>query len=493
MKHCFIPMMLMAAAALASCEKSNLNEQKAQEGSYVYTISAMAPDMVDADAPAQAPTRTDYDAYGNFSWSAGDAISVLFHNGDVNKFFTLTTTESGATAKFSGSIEAGYEIGASDGTVSDKKIWALFPASANHTYTAGSNPSFYVQPSVDFTATHFSANLPMYDNLADEGALSFKHLTGAYKFVIKNVDSSVNKIRLTISNQKTYALSGLWPIDGDPKKLNYDYAEPGSANSCMTLTANVSANQAVFYVPCRRNSGSSFQPIITLYDAETGYTLNKVTASNAKTSPNLGVVQPISISAPGTGNPFWSAYGINWSSESTYVDGDTSANNDAIQLMKVKADTRYVYVYLQINANKLLRDPSYGYANRSYLYLADGTTGSHSNSWNQSDNINYEGWILKNNAYSYTINNTGKGVVGEKPSYIGGLNGTVYMEIAIDRSNANLTFLQNASAETRYVAFYITTAYKVGSGSTTYGTISGYAPAHGGDMLSFSLPGYVAP
>ena len=492
-------MMLMAAAALASCEKQNtLNEPEAKKGTYTYTLSATAPDMIETDGAgnAQAPiSKTDYNASGVFSWSAGDQISVLFHKDDDNKFFTFTTTGSGSSASFSGTIDEGYTIGASDGDALDKKIWALFPASANHTYTAGeTNPiHFYVQPEVDFTASHFSANLPMYDKLTAEGVLSFKHLTGAYKFIIKNIDASVNKIKLAISNQETYALSGLWPIDGDPK-LNYDYADPGSANSCMTLTANVVSNQAVFYIPCRRNSGSSFQPIISLYDAETGFILNKVTASVAKTSPKIGYVQPISISAPGTGSPFWSAYGIKWGDETTSVSGDTSAEKDAIQLMKIKAESRYIYVYLEIVANKLLRDPSYGYANRSYLYLADGTTGAHNNyNWNQLDNINYEGWLLKNNALSFTINNTGNGVVGEKPSYIGELNGTVYMEIAIDRSNANLAFLQNVSAETRYVAFYITTAYKVGSGSTTYGTISGYAPAKSGDMFSFSLPGYVAP
>ena len=196
-------MMLMAAAALASCEKSNLNEQKAQEGSYVYTISAMAPDMVDANAPAQAPTRTDYAADGTFSWSAGDAISVLFHNGDVNKFFTLTTTESGASVKFSGSIEAGYEIGASDGDANDKKIWALFPASANHTYTAGSFPKFYVQPSVDFSATHFSANIPMYALNADEGAFSFTNIASTYKFIVTGIKDGVDKVQFRIHNQET--------------------------------------------------------------------------------------------------------------------------------------------------------------------------------------------------------------------------------------------------------------------------------------------------
>ncbi len=163
MKRFYIPFLLMAAAAVAACQN---------------TLKASAPD---------AETKTDYSSTGEFSWSEGDAISVLFHNGDKNKFFTLTTTGSGATADFSGTIDEGYIIGASDGTDTDKKIWALFPASDNHTYSVGSNPTFFIPSETDFTASgaHFSANLPLYAfSASDESVLSFAHLTGAFKFRI---------------------------------------------------------------------------------------------------------------------------------------------------------------------------------------------------------------------------------------------------------------------------------------------------------------------
>lgn len=249
MKRYLIPMMLMAAAALASCEKqNNLNVSEVQNRTYVYTLTASAPEMVEESSagPAAAPTRTDYSASGVFSWSEGDAISVLFHNGETNKFFTLTTAGSGATADFSGPIEAGYTIGASDGDESDKKIWALFPASENHSYTAGSNPTFYVQPGIDFTATHFSANIPMYDLVALEGtALSFKNLASTYKFIVKNIKDGVDKVSFRIHNQTTYGLSGSWPVHTD-KYINYGYAAPGSEKSTLTFVGNVTDNQSVF-------------------------------------------------------------------------------------------------------------------------------------------------------------------------------------------------------------------------------------------------------
>ena len=354
MKHYIIPMMLMAAAALASCEKQNIvNEPDTQKATYTYTISASAPEMeaLNAAGAAQAPTRTDYSAGGTFSWSAGDAISVLFHKGDDNKFFTLTTTGSGANATFSGSIDADYEIGASDGTVSDKKIWALFPASANHTYTAGSNPTFYVQPSVDFSATYFSANIPMYALLTDEGTLSFQNLASTYKFNIKNLDNSVNKVRIQVSNQTTYGLSGSWPIHND-KYINFGYADPGSAKSCLSYTANVSENAVSFYVSCRYYG--TFQPILTIYDAETGFVLKKVTATVAKTPNYMNKVWPIAIAAPGTGSPLLSEFGINWGGLDMYPADDSKdsfpGDGERIIDWKVTSDATNIYFYYKTSS-----------------------------------------------------------------------------------------------------------------------------------------------
>lgn len=356
-------MMLMAAAALASCEKQTSPvEQKAiQEKSYVYTISAVAPDMVDESAPAQAPaTRTDYAADGTFSWSAGDAISVLFHNDEnVNKFFTLTTTESGTSVKFSGSIEAGYEIGASDGTVSDKKIWALFPASANHTYTAGSNPSFYVQPSVDFTTSHFSANIPMYDLVdAEDATLSFKNLASTYKFIVKGIKDGVSKVDFVIYNQTTYGLSGLWPIHAD-KYVDYNYADPASANSTLTYTGNVTSNQAVFYVSCRY--WGTFQPVVTVKNHATGVAIKTFTATSEKQPTSKTSVQRITlnVSEANGGNYYVPAVLIDgdfddWDGETEW-DGtrNNSGSNSRINHWRMKADDLNVYIYLDLASEKI--------------------------------------------------------------------------------------------------------------------------------------------
>ena len=73
MKHYFIPMMLVAVAAIASCEKqSNKNEIEINKN--IFTLTASVPEM--------EVVKTDYDASGKFSWSAGDAISVVqqWHN-----------------------------------------------------------------------------------------------------------------------------------------------------------------------------------------------------------------------------------------------------------------------------------------------------------------------------------------------------------------------------------------------------------------------------
>ena len=136
----------MAAAVVAACQVEPVNDlnsndpdtpvvPEVQKGTYTYTINAS---IKEEEQPAEVAVKSDYDASGNFSWSSGDAISVLFHKDTDNKFFTLTTTGTGASASFSGEIEVGYTIGASDGTVGNQKIWVLFPASSSHSYTAAS-------------------------------------------------------------------------------------------------------------------------------------------------------------------------------------------------------------------------------------------------------------------------------------------------------------------------------------------------------------------
>ena len=288
MKQIHLSWLLVAAAVITACQKERSEtEPIVEKATYVYSVKA----TISSDAE----TRTDYDADGKFSWTAGDQISVLFHDGEIDRFFTLTADAAGATATFSGTIERGFIIGASDGNADDLKIWALYPASDKHSYVAGSNPSFHVNPSVDFTETGFSANIPMYGLLAEEGAFSFKNLTSTYKFIVKDLDPSVEKVKFVVYNQETYGLSGSWPIHAGEIYLNYDYATPGSEKSTLTFISNVTDGQAVFYVPTRY--WGKFQPVIRVYDADSDELLKEVSAGKSVQPTSLTKVPQIVISA----------------------------------------------------------------------------------------------------------------------------------------------------------------------------------------------------
>lgn len=352
MKQIHLSWLFMAAAVITACEKELVETEPVVEPvveeatPYVYTVKATI--------SSEGDTRTDYDASGKFSWSAGDQISVLFHNTEGNnKFFTLTTESTGATATFSGTIDAGYTIGASDGAEGDLKIWALYPASDSHTYSEGSNPSFFVQPEVDFTTTHFSANIPMYDQLAEEGAFSFKNLAFTYKFTVKDLDPSIQKVQFVIYNQTTYGLSGSWPIvSGSDTYIDYGYASPGSAKSTLSFTSAVSNSQAVFYVPCR--FWGTFQPTISVYDSETGFCLKEIAASNViPTTSHTHVtdVKPITLSVPT--KPFVPAIKIDgdlsdWENITTLP----SSQSSRIREWKFKSDEYYVYFYFSLRKNR---------------------------------------------------------------------------------------------------------------------------------------------
>lgn len=432
-----IYLLLMAAAAIVACNKQPVaDEPAANHGSYVFSINASL----------SGETRTDYDADGKFSWTKGDQISVLFNNGTTDKFFALTAQSDGATSKFVGTIDEGYTIGASDGTAEDLKIWALYPASENHAYEPGSNPTFYVQPAVDFTEVPFSANLPMYDLVAEEGDLAFKNLTCAYKFTVKDLDPTVKKVRFVIYNQTTYALSGSWPIHND-KYLKYDYASPGSDNSTLTFTNNVVDNQAVFFVPCRY--WGKFQPIISIYDAETDYLLKQFTAGAEKQPTDMTTVPRITLSVPD--KPFVPAIKIDGDLSDWEQDGvQTFAGiNERIVEWKAMSDAESIYFQYKITKSKIKTNGS------STIYIGfntdnDATTGSQSEHGAAGNNGGLEALAFLNpwaidgevvsinsgvNAESYVQQPVNTTIAGAKITVDGIMEDTyVYLEISVPRS-----------------------------------------------------------
>ena len=123
-----ICILLFTAVAFVACNKVSetiINEpvevpvnNDIPAGYHLVTLSAAQAEAVDED------TKTTYANDKVFSWTSGDEISVLFNDGSTNRFFTFSTTGTGASATFTGLVEDGFDY---EGSVGGTK-WALFPA-----------------------------------------------------------------------------------------------------------------------------------------------------------------------------------------------------------------------------------------------------------------------------------------------------------------------------------------------------------------------------
>lgn len=489
--------LVAASMAFVACQKQSVEPQfsvkETDHGTYIYTIKASTDGL-------EPEVKSDYDASGHFSWSAGDAISVLFHKGDENKFFTLTTTGTGASANFSGEIEAGYEIGASDGTVSDKKIWALFPASAGHAYATGSNPSFFLNPETDYTApgAYFSANMPMYDLLAAEGTLHFKNLCSGYKITFSNIASTVNTVMVKVDNNaKTYKMSGLIPIgtDSSEYKLDPAWGDAGAAR-ILTYIANVDKvkNSVVVYVPTRRGT-NYFQPVIELYDYITGNLIIKKTASSSKTTPARGSVQQLTIdtdNATGAAPSFTSAFSISWAGVSDSVSGssDTAGSyNNAVRVFKAKADDSYLYVYFEIDKDALLTDGQYEYANSLDVYLGNDESASSAWMWDAATKYTkhpFACWLTKNGSAEVNSWESVYAGSGSNGGHAERWGKYFYYEVKLKRSYDACMQV----AGTLNLGLVINNEKYHGGPSTSEYL---YVPSNGNPMLQITAPTYVAP
>ncbi|MBP5521382.1 MAG: hypothetical protein J6X82_03060 [Bacteroidales bacterium] len=479
MKRFYIPLLLMAAAAVAACQnKAAVEEPASEQGNYVFTLKASAPD---------AETKTDYSSPGKFSWSEGDAISVLFHKGDDNKFFTLTaTTINGASADFSGIIDEGYELGNS---LNDIK-WALYPA-GNHTFDASSSKyiNFNIPATMDLSS-HYSSNVPLYAK-GDGDIFAFKLLDATYKFTFTDIPSGVSKVKFVVENQSGYDISGNIPLSG---LTGSPYFSPSNhsatdARAARTFIGNVTNGTSVpFYVPVRR-AQAWFTPKITLYDADTDDQIFTKTAASAGTIESAHI-QPITGSVDGAVIVPWtfeSAYGIDWSTVSASAAGRTDAPSDAIKVIKATGDASHLYVYFEVNEGALIDNDGYDYANYSYLYLGNGaSTKPYDWQWQGNYTEKISSWIKANNTLGFL----------NWKSYCSSIfevhNGVVYYEIALDRSG--LSCLQDTTVT---VAFEINSIYLVDGNDwgTQGGSTSqiGFAPATWGPALQVNLPSYVAP
>ena len=484
----------LMASACSVVPEIEVNEPDSP--TYTFTLNA----TMDSEL-----TKTAYENEKTFSWSAGDQISVLFHNGDVNKFFTLTnTTGAGTSATFSGEIESGYEICSSNG----EKI-ALFPAGDHYydrtkaKYDATDYPKrgvfFNIPALTDFTETHFSANLPMAAIGDADNNFAFKHISGSYKVVFSNIDASVTKVKLHVKNQISRALSGDFRLENGGSH-NYCWwwtsAAEGSLAQTVSYIVNVIDGKATFYIPYSNGDGDGFQPILTLTNAVNGNTLKQVSAKAPLSGSNVPsfshmVVLP-EIPASGTGSaPGWrSSNDINWDLVKTVIEGRSSSTYGGINSMKFTADATNAYILLDINKSYLLDNDSYDFSNHGVLFIGDGSdSGSVAWMWSTHYQSLFQAWLKTGNNLSCTATD---GVLVNATANESGDH--VFYEIAVPRTGH-----PGFAGTTAYIGFVFDKRYIIGE--TVYkdpingDTYMGYAPTPNGNpaMAEVSLPDYVAP
>lgn len=484
---------IVAAITAFSCNRAEMPEENTDDkqigsGTYVFSLTASLNDEI---------TKSDYSASGAFTWSNGDQISVLFNDGAGNdKYYTLTAATGGSSsATFSGTIDDGWTIGASD----TGKKWALFPAGL-HTYnTTDHLPLFRIAGETDFTATHRSANIPMIAELPSDDATNsfeFKLATGAVKFTFTGL--KYTKVKLIVENQQSRPLSGLIPVKVDSRNYLNFTASGAVGSTNISFIDNAIEGTVSFYVPFQ-NWRSDFQPKLTLVNLDDGsykdYIILSKTAKSAIAN-NIGwatiMVMPSAV-ANGVGTPFafTSKFGIDWNDGSIPSGvGYDGSDEDyvGIRMMKATADASYIYFYFEILKSKLLLDTSYNQANSFNAYFGgelDDTDGDWKWSPKRKAKEKFVTWLL---AFGEPQNNSSM-----KSCFWGDY---LYVEYRYARSKvAEVSPLPNLTTDATAYVGMISKYGRWHNGTEEQKIHSNYlyAPKTSVGYLVIDLPTYVAP
>lgn len=455
--------MISAVAFLALAAVScRMQEEWAPEADVVYKT-------VTIEALQGADAKTAYEGDKTFSWTAGDQISVYCTDSSKpsnDGFYTFSTTETGASAKFTGSIPVTAEVGEV----------ALFPASTGHKYQ-DSKYKFHVDADKSLLE-HDSADIPMYGTNNGEGGFAFTHLAGAMKFTVNNVPEGVSQVKV-IFTANTSKMSGDFEVTGSGP---YTWATAGAASSAeKTLSRECTVASHAFTVYLPYTTGTVWGNNTLVVKDFTG----GVEGSTLYTNDALGAI-PVTRKKVTRLAPFScdyrSAFGVDWSGVTESVN--TNNTYPAIKSMKATMDADYLYLYAEVDPSCF--DLTHIKAYYFRIYIGDDS-GSKSSYWGAEKytEIGSAGWSVYNKAmdfYNYGYAGYSKNVVV--------LGNTAYYELKLARSLSGLVS-QTSTPIKIGVAIddteHDTSEYNHLNGSVPYGII----PTHGEEL--YTIPQYVAP
>ena len=324
-------------------------------------------------------TKTTYGSDVTFGWSAGDAISLLVKNADNSySFIELTTTDSGASADFTGTLLAGQ-------TVQDL---ALYPASENHVYTNDGTETiqFYLPTSYDYT-THESVNLPMVARKS-AGTYTFKPAGGALKVTYNNLPGNTVLDFQFASDNK---LNGLMELTDDKlPTCSYDGAGVDAHAIVVKARTDASGNATIYY-PMPPKTDNGYNRLRIMWDGTTTRLYNKQNNGAAYKIPiavgQITRLKAISFShSPATESDFTKAK----AGLSKGASGDASWKR-GMRLVKLAYDDDNIYGYIEVDLGKD------NVTRMNYLCVAvdnDGVHEGQSTSWIFNNYKGYDNWFV---------------------------------------------------------------------------------------------------
>lgn len=184
-------------------------------------------------ATIESGSRSVVSDAGLFSWTLGDAISVW--DGSDNEFKTITYSGSG------NSFNSTEEINPQD--------YAIYPA-ANHVYNNGGlfvyMPDTYGDVETEYKPDTHAPMLALI-NQTNTSNLSFNHLGGVMRFLVKNVPVGANGFKLSANGKK---LHGTFNVDQTSSEPFIKTGDEASYSIVSILFKPLTTPQdMVFYVP----------------------------------------------------------------------------------------------------------------------------------------------------------------------------------------------------------------------------------------------------
>lgn len=442
----------VAAILATSCTFENIDEVSVTEG---QDSSYPGTHVVTLKASADPETLTSYTEDKYFGWTPGDAISVLVQNPDDSyEYVEFTTTDSGATATFTGTIADGQTV----------KDLALYPANANHTYSydgVDETIGFYLATEYDYTV-HESVNMPMVGRRSGSG-FHFKAAGGALKVSYGGLPANTVFLFQFASDYTTNKLMTL-ASDKLPA-CSYDGKGVDAHATVIRASTDASGNATVYY-PMPPKNDNGYNRLRIMWDGGTNQLYNQQRNGNSYKLPiTVGKISRLKKIVFSEGPAVESDFTMAKKGAIVPLPEGSTGNAQykrGIQNLRFFQDEDNIYGYFEIP----LSSSNANYAKYMMIFVEnDGTTTGQDTGWVMSGYKGYDiGFFGKismygfdpiemTDIYRYTRGTSGNGVKMDKGAAVASgvsgtgvrSNGVFKYTFTLSKALAGLTTLANTN------------------------------------------------